>query len=100
MAANTPDVFTWQEDESPYALAAAGLKERGLLTGKLGIEETVKFVFADGLAKAAPTVDVSSATPINAVCRMINSEHELALMRLASSVTLKAYEAANKSLKV
>jgi Xaa-Pro dipeptidase len=93
-------VFTWQEDESPYTLAAAGLKERGLLTGKLGIEETVKFVFADGIAKAAPTVDVSSATPITAGCRMIKSPHELALMRLASSVTLQAYEAAYKSLKV
>jgi Xaa-Pro dipeptidase len=92
-------VFTWQEDESPYALTAAGLKERGLITGKLGIEETVKFVFADGIAKAAPTADVTSATPITAGCRMIKSEHELALMRLASSVTLQAYEAAWKALK-
>jgi Xaa-Pro dipeptidase len=92
-------VFTWQEDESPYTLTAAGLKERGLLTGKLGIEETVKFVFADGIAKAAPAADVSSATPVTAGCRMIKSEHELALMRLASSVTLQAYEAAWKSLK-
>jgi Xaa-Pro dipeptidase len=92
-------VFTWQEDESPYTLTAAGLKERGLLTGKLGIEETVKFVFADGIAKAAPTADVTSATPITAGCRMIKSEHELALMRLASSVTLQAYEAAWKALK-
>jgi Xaa-Pro dipeptidase len=93
-------VFTWQEDESPYALTAAGLKARGLLTGKLGIEETVKFVFADGVAKAAPTADVTSATPITAGCRMIKSEHELALMRLASSVTLQAFEAAWKALRV
>jgi Xaa-Pro dipeptidase len=92
-------VFTWQEDESPYKLTAAGLKERGLLTGKLGIEETVKFVFADGIAKAAPTADVTSATPITAGCRMIKSEHELALMRLASSVTLQAYQAAWNALK-
>src|ERR1700694_227567 len=28
-------VFTWHEDESPYALVASSLKERGLLTGKL-----------------------------------------------------------------
>jgi Xaa-Pro dipeptidase len=92
-------VFTWQEDESPYTLTAMGLKERGLITGKLGVEETVKFVFADGIAKAAPAADVSSATPVTAGCRMIKSEHELALMRLASSVTLQAYEAAWKSLK-
>ena len=42
----------WQEDESPYQRIAQGLKERGIASGKLGIEETVRFVFADGIAKA------------------------------------------------
>jgi Xaa-Pro dipeptidase len=92
-------VFTWQEDESPYALVASSLKERGLLTGTVGIEETVKFVFADGIAKAAPAVKIASATPITQGCRAIKSVHELDLMRLASSVTLQAYEAAWKSIK-
>ncbi len=49
-----PDVRIWQEDESPYQRIAQGLKERGIASGKLGIEETVRFVFADGIAKAAP----------------------------------------------
>lgn len=92
-------VFTWQEDESPYALVASSLKERGLLTGNIGIEETVKFVFADGIAKAAPTVTIASATPVTQGCRAIKSAHELDLMRLASSVTLQAYEAAWKSIE-
>jgi len=38
------DVRTWQEDESPYALVARGLKDRGLATASIGIEETAKFV--------------------------------------------------------
>ncbi len=92
-------VFTWREDESPYALMAASLKERGLATGKLGIEETVKFVFADGIGKAAPSATVTSATPVTAGCRMIKSPAELALMRLANSVTLQAYEAAWRSIR-
>ncbi|MCU1260470.1 MAG: aminopeptidase family protein, partial [Bryobacterales bacterium] len=92
-------VFTWQEDESPYALVAVSLKERGLLTGQIGIEETVKFVFADGIAKAAPTVKIASATPVTQGCRAIKSAHEMDLLRLASSITLQAYEAAWKSLK-
>jgi hypothetical protein len=54
--AESPDVRTWQEDESPYQRVAQGLKEHGLATGKVGIEETVRFVFADGVAKAAPQV--------------------------------------------
>jgi Xaa-Pro dipeptidase len=92
-------VFTWHEDESPYALVAASLKERGLATGNLGIEETVKFVFADSIGKAIPAATVNSATPITAGCRMIKSPAEIALMRLASSVTLQAYEAAWKSAR-
>jgi len=92
-------VFTWQEDDSPYGLLASCLKERGLLTGKLGIEETAPFVFADGIAKAAPTVTAASATPVTAGCRMIKSVAEMALLRLASSVTIEAYEAAWKSIR-
>jgi Xaa-Pro dipeptidase len=94
-----PRVLIWQEDDSPYARVAAGLKERGLTTGTVGIEETVKFVFADGIAKAVPAMKLVSATPVTAGCRMIKSTHEVALIRLASQVTLQAYEAAWKSLR-
>ena len=94
-----PDVRVWQEDESPYQRVAQGLKERGLSGGKLGIEETVRYVFVDGIAKAAPQVAISSATPVTAGCRMIKSAHEIALMRLAAQVTLAAYEATYLALK-
>jgi Xaa-Pro dipeptidase len=97
--ATAAHVYTWQEDESPYAVAAAGLKEAGLVTGAIGIEETTPFVFADQLAKAAPSATLTSATPITSGCRMIKSPAEMALLRLASSVTMQAYEAAWKSLR-
>ena len=92
------DVRTWQEDENPYERLAQGLKERGLATGKLGIEESVRFVFADGIAKATPQATLKSATPVTAGCRMIKSTHEIALMRLACLVTLAAYEAVYDAL--
>jgi Xaa-Pro dipeptidase len=92
-------IFTWQEDESPYALLASALKESGLLTGRLAVEESMPFVFADGIAHAAPAATVISATPVTAGCRMIKSPAEIVLMRLASSVTLQAYEAAWKSIR-
>jgi Xaa-Pro dipeptidase len=94
-----PDVRVWQEDESPYALVAEGLKDRSIGTGRLGIEETVRFVFSDGIAKAASQATITSATPVTAGCRMIKSTHEIALMRLASQVTLSVYEAVYKSLR-
>jgi Xaa-Pro dipeptidase len=94
-----PDVRTWQEDDNPYHVLSQGLKERGLATGKLGIEESVRFVFADGIAKAAPQALLTSATPVTAGCRMIKSAHEIALMRLACQVTLAAYEAVYRAMR-
>lgn len=94
----TADVRTWHEHESPYERVAQGLKDRGIGTGRLGIEETVKFVFSDGIAQSAPGVKTVSATPVTAGCRGVKDAHELELMQLASTVTLKAYEAAWKAL--
>src|SRR6202451_712290 len=83
-----PDLRTWPEDESPYQRLAQGLKERGMAAGKIGIEESIRFFFADGIAKAAPRVQIRSATRVTAGCGMIKSAREIALMRLASQVTL------------
>ena len=93
------DVRTWQEDDSPYERVAQGLRDRGVAAGRVGLEENVRFVFADGIAAAAPQLKLVSATPVTAGCRMIKSEHEVALMRLAAEVTLAAYEAAYRSLR-
>jgi Xaa-Pro dipeptidase len=93
------DVATWQEDESPFDRVAQGLKDRGIATGRIGVEETSKFVFADSIAAAAPGAHVTSATPVTAGCRMIKDAHELDLIRLACDVTLKCYEAVFKALQ-
>jgi len=93
------DVRIWQEDENPYQRLAQGLHDRGMLTGKVGVEETVRFVFSEGVAKAAPQARLLSATPVTAGCRMIKSRAELELMRLASKVTLTAYQAVYRSLR-
>jgi Xaa-Pro dipeptidase len=92
------DVRIWQEDENPYQRVAQGLKDRNALTGRIGIEETVRFVFREGLEKAAPQAKLLSATPVTAGCRMIKSAAELDLMRLANQVTLAAYEAVYRGL--
>jgi Xaa-Pro dipeptidase len=94
-----PDVRIWQEDDNPYQRLAQGLKDRGLSNGKIGIEETVRFVFREGIERAAPHARLVSATPVTAGCRMIKSAAELDLMRLASKVTLTAYEAVYRALR-
>lgn len=97
--AGTADVRTWHEHESPYERVAEGLRDRGITTGKVGMEERIDFVFSDGVRNAARGATIVSATPITAGCRMVKDAHELELMRLASNVTLKAYEAAYRALK-
>jgi Xaa-Pro dipeptidase len=98
LAANA-DVRVWQEHESPYQRIAQGLKDRGISGGRVGVEETVRFVFSDGVSQAAPSTALVSATPVTAGCRMVKDAHEIALMRLASEVTLKAYAAAHAALE-
>ena len=95
---NNPDVRVWQEDESPYHLLAQGLKDHCTAAGKIGMEETMRFVFVDGISKAAPQAQISSATPVTAGCRMIKSAPEISLMRLASQVTLAVYDAVYHAL--
>ena len=93
------DLRIWQEDESPYARVAQGLSDRGIATAAIGVEETTKFLFGDNLRKAASGATFTGATPVTAGCRMIKSRHEIELMRLASKVTLAAYEATYRSMK-
>ena len=96
---NNPELRLWEEHESPYERIAEALKDQKIISGRLGMEETVHFVFVEGLSKAAPSLQITSATPVTAGCRMIKSGHELQLMTLANQVTLAAYEAAYLSLK-
>jgi Xaa-Pro dipeptidase len=95
----TADLLAWQEDQNPYELLAKGMKDLGLSTAALGIEETVRFVFSSGIAKAAPQLKIMSGTAVTAGCRMRKSEHELELMSLANKVTLTAYQSAYQTLR-
>jgi Xaa-Pro dipeptidase len=92
-------VYTWEEHESPYARVAQGLKDRGASTGKVGTEETMQFRFSNGIARAAPALDVVDATGVTAGCRGVKDEHEIELMTLANEVTLTAYKAAYLALE-
>jgi Xaa-Pro dipeptidase len=93
------DVRTWQENEDPYTRVSQGMADAGIKAGKIGMEEKMPFVFSNNIGKALPALEVASATPVTAGCRMIKSDHEIALMRLAAHVTLAAYAAAYHALE-
>lgn len=83
------DVRAWQEDESPYKVIAGILKDRGA-TGKIAIEERLRFFIYDGVRQEMPSAQFVSANPLTAGCRMFKSAAEIALMQRANDITLKA----------
>jgi len=87
-------VLTWAEDENPYRVLVSAMQS----IAALGVEEHTPFVFSDAIAKAAPQLKISSATPVTAGCRMLKSLHEIELMRIANQATLQVYEAVYKAL--
>jgi Xaa-Pro dipeptidase len=93
------EVRAWQEDESPTKIAAAALADRGIRTGRLGVEETAAFTFFDHLRDAAPGFECVSADPLTISCRGHKSAHELELMRLACEATFDVFRAVFASIK-
>jgi Xaa-Pro dipeptidase len=87
------DVRTWEEDESPYRRVAEIFRDRGLHTGRIGMEERVRFFLFDGIRHEAPAFEYVSADPVTAGSRMIKSPAEIALLKRSNEITLAAYHA-------
>ena len=84
------DVYAWQEDESPYKQIAVALKDAGIQSGNIGIEERLRFFILDGVRKEASHLNYVSGDPVTMPCRMIKSTAELALMQKSNDVTSAA----------
>ena len=85
------DVRTWHEHENPFARVSGVLKDRGIKSGAIGLEASVRWFVADGIREALPGFKLVSADPVTRGCRMIKSPAELALMKKANEITLAAY---------
>ncbi|MBK8291952.1 MAG: aminopeptidase P family protein [Flammeovirgaceae bacterium] len=88
------DLRVWEEHESPYKLVAQIFKDLGLRSGRIGMEERVRFFLFDGIRKEAPAFEYVSADPITIPCRIIKSAAEIALMQKANDITLESYKVA------
>lgn len=93
------DVRTWHEHESPFRRVAEVLADRGIKAGRIGIEATVRYFITDGLRRAAGGFEIVPAAPVVLGCRMYKDAHELALMKKANEVTLRAYEHVYRKLE-
>ena len=93
------EVRVWQEHESPTKITAGALADRGIRTGRIGVEETAPFTFYDHLRAAAPKLECVSADPVTIACRGRKVGHELELMALACEATFDVFRAVFASLK-
>ncbi|MCM8730132.1 M24 family metallopeptidase [Hephaestia sp. GCM10023244] len=85
------EIRVWQEDQDPLAIVAGFLKDRQLTAQPIAIEESVRFFAFDGLRKVLPEARLVSANPVVRGCRMVKTAAELALMQVATDVTIAAY---------
>ena len=94
------DVRPWHEHESPSKLVANIIRDRGYGKGKIAFEDTVRFfVQHDIMNSLGSDYEMTSGRAVVNSCRMYKSEHEIALMRKANEVTLKAYAHTHAQLK-
>jgi len=93
------NVSAWQEDESPYLLISTVLKEAGIVSGNVAVEETMRFFIVNGISKESPNLNLVSGDPITIPCRIIKSPAELRLMQIASTITLAAIKHSVSLLK-
>ena len=93
------DIRTWEEDGSPYQRVAEIFRDRGIRSGRIGMEERVRFFLFDGIRQAAPHLQFVSATPVTAGGRMFKSPAEIALMQRANDITIAAYKATVESVR-
>ncbi|MEO7207533.1 MAG: Xaa-Pro peptidase family protein [Steroidobacteraceae bacterium] len=84
------DVRSWDEHENPFEKVVQGLKDRGIHSGVLAAESTIRFFIVAGIRQASSAYEIIPADPIVRACRLIKSPAELALMQLANDVTIEA----------
>lgn len=84
------DVGPWDEHESPFDKIVQGLKDRGISSGVLAAESTIRFFIVAGIRQVSNAYEIIPADPLVRACRLIKSPAELALLQLANDVTIEA----------
>ena len=99
LVSKSAEVRVWQEDDSPYKQVAGILKDRGAASGRIGVEERLRYFIYSGVKKESPAAEFVDAEVITAGCRMMKTATELALMQKASDITIEAFRAAFQTFK-
>lgn len=87
-------VAVWEEDQDPTAVVTETVRSLGYPTGTIAVDEATPFFTFDGLRRAGNSFTFVHGKDVTAECRMIKSEHEIALMQTAKNITLEVHKAA------
>lgn len=92
------NVNCWEEHESPYELFNTLLKNKGIVDGKVYMDEITPFFIINGIQRVNENLELEDAKVITAGCRMIKSKAEIAIMQHAMNITLEVQKAAARIL--
>ena len=84
------EVRAWDEHESPFERIVQALKDRGVTSGVIAAESTMRFFIIAGIRQVSSGYDIVPADALVRACRLIKSPAELALMQVANDITLEA----------
>ncbi|TXD53284.1 MULTISPECIES: M24 family metallopeptidase [unclassified Polaribacter] len=90
----------WEEHKSPHQLFITLLKENGVASGDVFIDEATPFFVFDGIRNCQDSYQFINAKPITAGCRMLKSDAEIAIMQHAMNITLEVQKATARILRV
>jgi Xaa-Pro dipeptidase len=94
------DVRPWDEHESPFERVVQALKERGIQSGVIAAESTMRFFIVAGIRQIASGYEIVPADALVRACRLIKSPAELNLMQLANTITIEALRYVHEHLAV
>ena len=92
-------IEVWEEDDDPTAVVTETVRSLGYPKGVIAVDEATPFFTFDGLRRAGNSYTFVNAVDVTAACRMIKSDHELALMQTAKNITLEAHKAAARIMR-
>jgi Xaa-Pro dipeptidase len=92
-------LYTWEEDESPFDLLRTAMRDRGMASATVALEESTRYFVSEGVGKGLASAKVVNGTPVTAECRAIKSSAELSLMQVANDITAEVYRNAVPRLK-
>jgi len=93
------EVRVWEEHASPTAVLAELLSNRGIIRGRVGVESSLRYFVYDGIRRDSPHTELISADSITISCRSKKTSPEIALLQLASDVTIAALKMCTSLLR-